>query len=56
METINAIAPLLNPDITNDEARAVVAAMTPDQKDIAILAFTQMFRDTMRKLGEGEEK
>lgn len=36
MYTINAITPLLNPEISDQEARKVVAWLTDEQKDIAI--------------------
>ena len=36
MYTINAIMPLLNPDISDSEARSVVDRLTDEQKDIAI--------------------
>ena len=37
MYTINAITPLLNPEISDQEAREVVAGLTDEQKSIAIL-------------------
>ena len=40
MYTINAITPLLNPEISDQEAREVVAGLTDEQKDIAILALS----------------
>ena len=50
MYTINAITPLLNPDISDSEARSVVAGLTDEQKDIALLALTKAFRETMARL------
>ena len=52
MYTINAITPLLNPEISDQEAREVVAGLTDEQKDIALLALTKAFRETMARLRE----
>ena len=52
MYTINAITPLLNPNISDSEARSVVDGLTDEQKDIAILALTKAFRDTLSRLRE----
>lgn len=50
METINAIAPLLNPDITNDEARAVVAAMTEETRQHLNMLILELARkDTLAR-------
>ena len=50
METFNAITPLLNPGITDEEAKEVVVGLTDSQKDIAILALTRAFRETMARI------
>ena len=52
MYTINAITPLLNPEISDQEAREVVAGLTDEQKDIVILALCKTFRETMVRLRE----
>ena len=50
MDTINAIAPLLNPGITDKEAQELVAGLTDDQKSIAVLALTKAFRDSVSRV------
>lgn len=50
--TINAITPLLNLEISDSEARSVVDGLTDEQKDIAILALTKAFRETLSRLRE----
>ncbi|MBP3265511.1 MAG: hypothetical protein J6L84_01040 [Clostridiales bacterium] len=52
MYTINAITPLLDPDISDSEARSVVDGLTDEQKSIAILALTKAFRETLSRLRE----
>ena len=37
METIKVITPLLDPEITDEEAKAVVDGMTEQQKDMAVV-------------------
>ncbi len=54
--TINAITPLLNPDISDSEARSVVDGLTYEQKDIAILALAKAFRETMARLKDSESQ
>ena len=54
MYTINAITPLLNPEITDSEAKEVVAGMTDEQKDIALLVLTKAFRETMARLKDSD--
>ena len=56
MYTINAITPLLNPEISDQEAREVVAGLTDEQKDIALLALTKAFRDTMARLKDSDSQ
>ena len=56
MYTINAITPLLNPDISDQEAREVVAGLTDEQKSIAILALTKAFRETMTRLKDSDSQ
>ena len=52
MYTINAIIPLLDPGISDAEAREVVESMSDEQKSIAILALTKAVRDTFARLRE----
>ena len=56
MYTINAITPLLNPDISDQEAREVVAGLTDEQKSIAILALTKAFRETMALIKDSDSQ
>ena len=56
MYTINAITPLLNPNITDEEAREVVDGLTNQQKDVAILALTKAFRETMARLKDSDSQ
>ena len=56
MYTINAITPLLNPEISDQEARSVVDRLTDEQKDIALLALTKAFRDTMARLKDSDSQ
>ena len=56
METFNAITPLLNPGITDEEAKEVVAGLTDSQKDIAILALTRVFRETMARIKKSDSQ
>ena len=52
MYTINTIIPLLDPGISDAEAREVVESMSDEQKSIAILALTKAVRDTFARLRE----
>ena len=52
MYTLNAIAPLLSSDISEEEARTVVESLTDEQKNIAVLALTKTFRETMMRIKE----
>ena len=56
MYTINAITPLLNPNISDSEARSVVAGLTDEQKDIAILSLTKAFCETMARLKDSDSQ
>ena len=54
MYTINAITPLLNPNISDSEAKEVVAGLTDEQKSVAVLALTKAFRETMARLKDSD--